>query len=148
MCKSCANQNPMKAVVNLYLDTRREKANGRYPVKLRVYFNTNTKYYPIDEDLNEIEFKNAYISQKPRKEYRDLKIKLQVIESKGAKIASNLDPFTFEKFEKKMFRSKGDANNAFYYYGQYIGRLKTEEREGTARNYSNSLKSIIHSGHE
>ena len=132
----------MKAIVNLYLDTRREKSNSKYPVKIRVYFDTKTKYYPVKPDLTEVEFKNAYLSQKPRKEYRQLKMKLQIIESKAVKIADAIEPFSFDKFEKLMFRRTGDANNVFYYYEQYITKLKAEERESTASNYKLSLKSI------
>jgi integrase/recombinase XerD len=132
----------MNVNVTLYLDTRREKSENKYPVKLRVYFNTVTKQYKTGIDVTENEFFNAYQSKKPRKEFKDLRIKLYRILNEADEIASKIEPFSFEKFERKMNRGKGDENNVFYYYNQYIEQLRNEERAGTLSNYDISLKSI------
>ncbi len=133
----------MSANITLYLDTRREKSNNKYPVKLRVYFNNITKHYKTGLDATKDEFFNAYQSQKPRKEFRDLKIKLQGIESSAESTAAKLDPFTFERFERDIYGSKGDSKNVYTYYDRYIEHLKNEGRESTASNYDLSKKSII-----
>jgi integrase/recombinase XerD len=132
----------MNANITLYLDTRRAKSDGKYPVKLRVYFNTITKHYKTGIDVSEDEFFNAYQSKKPRKEFKDLKIKLQSIESNAEKTAGDLEPFSFAKFERDLYGSKGDAWNICVYYKRYIEKLKNEERFGTASSYDLSLKSI------
>jgi len=133
----------MTANITLYLDTRRPKATGKYPVKLRIYHNTLAKHYRTGYDLTKDEFFNAYESKKPRKEFTDLKVKLQAIENKAKNSAEGLDPFSFEKFERKQYGSKGDAWNVCAYYRRYIERLKNEERFGTANSYGLSLKSIM-----
>ena len=63
-------------VISLYHDTRREKFGKIYPVKLRVYFDYKTKFYPVGIDLTEEDFNRAYKSERPRGEYRDLRKKL------------------------------------------------------------------------
>jgi integrase/recombinase XerD len=40
-------------------DTRREKKDNKYPVKLRVTYNREAKYYPTNIDLTKDEFKNV-----------------------------------------------------------------------------------------
>lgn len=142
MCKYSANLITMNAVINLFLDTRRAKANGKYPVKLRVYFNTVAKHYRTGYDATEDEFFNAYLSKRPRNEFRDLRIKLSSISNEAEKNASKIEPFSFEKFEKKMYRGKGESDNVFFYYKQYIEQLRKEERAGTLSNYDISLKSL------
>jgi len=133
----------MSANITLYLDTRREKSNNKYPVKLRVYFNNITKHYKTGIDATKDEFFNAYQSQKPRKEFRDLKIKLQGVESSAQNTASKLDPFTFERFERNIYGSTCDSRNVYAYYDRYIAHLKSEGRESTASNYELSKKALI-----
>ncbi len=132
----------MDANITLYLDTRREKSNGKYPVKLRVYFNGHAKQYKTGKDATEKEFLNAYISKKPRKEYADLKTKLKAKQDHAEKIAEDLNPFSFEKFERDLLAGEGDKWNVCAYYSRYITQLKEEGRESTASNYELSLKSI------
>lgn len=129
-------------VVNLYLDTRREKAEGNYPVKLRVYFDYKTRMYFIGKDLTEDEFNKSYLGQKPRDEYKTLKQGLLAYELKAVEIIKELTPFNFELFEKLMFRNTGDGNNVFYHYSQYIKQLEEEGRPGTASSYHLSQRSI------
>jgi len=132
----------MKATITLYLDTRREKSGKNYPIKLRVYFNGLAKHYRTGIDVSKDEFFNAYQSQKTRKEYRDLKIQLQAIESNAVTIADGIKPFSFEIFERHLNGKKSDARNVYSYYLNYIAQLKKEGREGTASNYELSFKSL------
>jgi len=47
--------------ISLYLDTRRELANKKYPVKLRVYTPTprRQRLYPTSFEMTETEFKKT-----------------------------------------------------------------------------------------
>lgn len=129
--------------VSIYLDTRRKKANGEYPVKIRVYYQEERKLYPTVFDLTESQFKQSYMSLKPKKEYKQLKLEIQAIENKANDIVKDFTTFSFEQFEKKMFRATGEQNNAIYHYDQYINKLIKENRIGTAGNYKSSKKSIL-----
>src|SRR5687767_4832278 len=107
--------------ISLYLDKRRSKAGSTgkvYPVKLRVWNRVTRaqKLYPTSFDLSESEFKGAWESQKPRKEYQNLRNKLEIIIQKGKEAANELLNFNFEDFERKLYRRKGDGINLIFHY--------------------------------
>lgn len=136
----------MKAeyIISIYLDTRRKKKSGKFPVKLRV-FETSTrkqKLYNTSFEFTEPEFDSIWKTSKTRTEYKDTKKELMDIESNAGDIAKSLKPFTFEAFEKKLLRTKGENNNVIYHYNQVIATLKKNGQIGTAGNYSLSLSSI------
>lgn len=130
-------------VISIYLDTRRKNTKGLFPVKLRVYYNKNTRFYTTGTSLSEIDFKKSYLLLKPRNEFKDLKSRLVSIESKANEIIKDMKIFSFEKFERNMFRNTSDADDVFYYYKTYISKLEEEDRIGTASSYDLSVKSII-----
>jgi integrase/recombinase XerD len=130
--------------ISIYLDTRREKANGKYPVKLRVYSHAiqKTKLYPTVFEYTKKEFESIW-TDKPRVVNRPLKIELQAIESKAVETAKSLTPFSFEQFEKKLYRVKGDGSNVLYHYDQLILKLRENKQFGTASNYEMSKRSLV-----
>ncbi len=131
--------------ISIYLDTRRAKANGLFPVKLRVYssLHAKTKYYPTIFNLSEKEFQSVWETAKPRKEYHDLKLKIQSVENKANDSAKELKAFSFEQFEKRMFRKSGTGEDLIYHYQQVIEKLRLNNQFGTASNYQMSLKSLM-----
>lgn len=127
---------------SVYLDIRRKKQNGLFPVKLRVYYKEQRKLYPTEFELSEETFERSYGVNKPRQEYKELKRKLVALETKANESIAELKSFSFPAFEKKMFRANSDRNNVIYHYEQYIGKLKEQSQIGTAESYQQSLKSI------
>lgn len=130
--------------VSVWLDTRRKKANGKYPVKVKVYHRVTTerKYYPTEFEFSEDEFNSIWNSSKPRSEHKQIRLALQELEAKAYNTATALDPFNFETFEKRLFIGAKDATDAFFHYGCIIEDLKEEGRLGNASNYDLSMKSI------
>ncbi|MEI2695531.1 MAG: site-specific integrase [Saprospiraceae bacterium] len=130
--------------ITLYLDTRRTKANGRHPVKLRVFTPEprKQKLYPTIYDFTEKEFQNVWLTTKPTKENREIKEKLQALEKMAIEKAENLVPFTFEEFDQALKTVKGDRQNVFFKYKEHIERLKSLDQIGTAQLYDLSFKSL------
>lgn len=130
--------------ISVYLDSRRAKTNGKFPVKLRVYTSRprKQKLYPTVFEFTEKEFNAIWNTSKPRKEHKPLRKKMQAIEAKATKVAENLNPFTFEQFEKKLFRKEGDGTNLEYQYNRIITEFQKEKKIGTASNYNLSQKSL------
>lgn len=89
----------MFATVNLFLDTRRIKKTGKFPVKLRVTFDRKPQYYQTKFDLTAEEFDKLSSPRLvgPLKEVKD---KVKEIQRKAEEVALGLDPFMFENFEK------------------------------------------------
>lgn len=129
--------------ISIYFDKRRSNNEGRFPVKLRVYFRNQTRYYPAGLHLTESEFEQSYLTATPKgNNNKELKLKLQSLETRANTVKDKIGVFTFEKFEKKLLRPEGAANNVFYYYSQVIAQLQKEERLTTASNYDLSAKSL------
>ena len=139
-----SNHINMNCTISIYLDRRRAKEKKKFPVKLRVYAKSinKTKLYPIDIDLTEKEFESIWQTEKPREIFKPKRIELQKWENLATDVAKELKTFTFEKFEKKMFRNTGEGNNVFFYYDQIIAKYKKANRIGTAQNYELSKKSL------
>lgn len=142
----CANIVQMVASysITIYLDTRRAKANGLFPVKLRVYspLLAKTKYYPTIFEMTEKDFQSVWLTTKPRKEYNEQRLKLQALENRANEVADELKMFSFEQFEKRMFRQSGSGENVFYHYQLMIEELRKNNQFGTASNYQLSMKSL------
>jgi integrase/recombinase XerD len=138
----CKILQMFNATVSIFLDTRRKKANEKYPVKLRVYYNYKTQYYPLKMELTKEAYQQTYVTQKPRSEYKENRIKIHAIESKANELINSLEVFTFQKFEKKMFGQLSNKECVFSNYKQYIQSLIKNDKVTTASNYMLSMKSL------
>lgn len=67
---------------------------------------------------------------------------LQAVENKAINTAKEIAPFTFEQFEKKLYRKKGEGGNVFYHYKAVQETLLKNGQLGTEKNYYLSLKSF------
>ncbi|MBT6763654.1 MAG: site-specific integrase, partial [Prolixibacteraceae bacterium] len=123
----------------------REKKNGNYPVKLRVYspLIQKVRNYSTGMDMTKKEFESVWETIKPRKEKKDIRDFLEALKTKATEAANKCDPFSFELFDKKLHRRKGDGKNVIYHYNQRIQYFTELKRFGTAETYDLSLKSIL-----
>lgn len=129
-------------VISVFHDLRRAKENDVYPVKLRVYHNYQTRFYPIHKGLTENDFKRSFLAERPRGEMSDVKDKITAEVTRAKEIAKDLRPFTHEKFKKKFLRTSGSGHDVFYHYNEKIRELEGEEKIKTASGYDLSMKSI------
>lgn len=125
---------------SIILDTRRALKDGSYPVKLRITFHRQRKYFLTPYSLIEEDFNKAK-GEKPRGNYKELQVAFQAIEQKAIKIIDKLPSFSFESFEKK-FLSNQSKNDVFSYFDQKIVALNKEGRAGTASSYNCAYQSI------
>jgi integrase/recombinase XerD len=135
----------MKPQITLFLDTRRPKAGNLYPVKLRVWdgMTKKARLFPTAFDLGENDFKQAWESKKPRREFNTLRIKLEAVKSKAHEVVEDIYPFTFDAFERKLYMRTGSGIDITYHYNQVIEDLNKFGQVGTASNYDLSLKSLM-----
>lgn len=130
--------------IQLYLDIRRAKSNGKYPLKLRVFTPNprRQKLYSTKFDFSEKEFAGIYGTLKPRIEHKEIKRELDSIVNLATDVANKITPFSFEQFEKKLYRGKGEGQNIYYQYEQIITKFNKNNQLGTASNYNLSCKSF------
>ena len=131
-----------KPTTEIYLDTRRAKKDGRYPVKLRVTFERKTQYFPLNFNFTEADFNTIWKSQKPRGEAKELRNKLYDQEERAMNIIEDLTVFSFQVFEKKFLGPEYAKGDIFAKYDQYIAELENNDQVGTASVYRTSKRSI------
>lgn len=142
-----SNVTTERVKVSLYLDTRRKKDNGSFPVKIRVYDTSTkkTRLYTTDFDLQEKDFNRIFFpepGQRFRPEEKDIQSDLRELESEYKEKAQSLKVFTFDAFEILFEIKTGDVINVFFHYESKILDLKSSDRYGTALTYESSLKSL------
>ena len=131
--------------INVFLDTRRELKNHKYPVKLRVFtpYPRKQKLYQTDFQFSEKEFESIWETQKPRNEVKPARAEIQSVLDKAEKVAKELEIFTFEEFERVLLQKSGERENVFSQYDTFIKQYQHNKQIGTASSYDLSKKSII-----
>jgi hypothetical protein len=133
-----------KAHVSIYLDTRRMKADGTYPVKLRVFqtYPQKQKLYATAFNMTEDEFESTWTKNRPRQECKANRMLLFEIENKAQKIIDGMAFFTFELFERRLFMKRGISSNVKNQFELNIASLLKSEQYGTSECYSLCIKSL------
>ncbi|WP_046744903.1 tyrosine-type recombinase/integrase [Kordia zhangzhouensis] len=137
----------MQYNTSIYLDKRKssKKTNNLFPVKIRVYstITKKKKLYPTGVDLSIEDFEDIFNSDKKfRGNKKEIEFHVRRIHSNAEDIAKNLNPFTFETFEKKMFRAKNASINIEHHYKEKIKAFKENEQLSSASNYDLALKTF------
>jgi len=134
-----------EVLTSIILDTRRPLKDGTYPVKLRITYKRERKYFPTKYSFTENDFtKTQY--PKPKGEFKQIQIALQAIEQLAIDVKDKLPVFSFEAFEKR-FLNFSARDEVFAAYEVAIARFNKDGQVGTANTYENakvSLLSFIH----
>lgn len=130
----------MKAIISPYLDTRREKKTGLYPLKLRLTINRKHYYWHLRdisaEDWNKIN-QGKYLKHLS---HDALEIQDQI--KKAQDIIEKLRPFTLSAFKREWEKDIIDRTNIYALFKEKIKTLNQEGRFGTERTYKNTLAAI------
>lgn len=125
-------------------DKRRETVQGKYPLKLRLTYKRERKYYSIGKMVSEDEWQSLN-SEKAKGKLRHLRNELTQIEVMAQETAEKIVPFSFILFERQYFESPQvtDLNTILAdCYNEYIEGLIKNQQIKTAKSYSNSFKSL------
>lgn len=125
----------------IILDLRRTRKDGTFPVRLRVTYRRQQKYYLTDYSLTPEEYAKTQ-TEKPRGNYKELQLTFQAIEQRANDIINKLPEFTFEIFEKN-YLNVSVKNDVFGAFKNQIERLGKEGRAGTADAYKCTLNSLL-----
>ncbi len=129
------------ARAKVMLDKRFKKITGKYPVKLRLTFGGTQRYYPLNIDLEELDF-NRCVSDRAKGELQKMRLIMIEAERRAFEILSKMRLFTFHTFEQAFFGPSGSSTEVFTWYEKIISDLKAKERYGTASNYECSMHSL------
>ncbi len=137
------NKAGVKAV--MILDTRRAKGGDKYPVKLRITFERDRKYYPTPHDLTESEFERVMFPQegsriKPAE--KSLRKSIEAFEEKANEVINILPVFTWQQFEKKYIENRAAKDTIEGAFTEYANELRVAGRIGTAVSYECARESL------
>jgi integrase len=134
-----------KIALSIVLDKRRQKLNGTYPVKMRVYCPSprKQKLYNTIFDYSEKDFSSIWETIKPRQEHKEARRKLIALETRGNEIIESLKDFSFDTFEQAFFRHKPiDQTNIFNLFDEVVQEKLSSGAISTAEKYSLSKRCI------
>ena len=131
----------MIATTTIFYDTRRALKDNTYPVKIKVTYQRKRKYYPIGISLTKEDYQKVF-GERPRKHYKDIKLKLEAWEQKAVGIINSLSTFSFHAFEKAYLNQQPRGTDVFSLFSSYIATLRKQERASTAISYNNALQSL------
>lgn len=115
--------------VTLYLDTRRIKRNGKFPLKLSIYSQqlNQKKLFPTDYEFTEPEFSAVYNNSRVPTKYRELSNELKSLEIAMTDLAMSIKPFTFERFQELQDIGIHDSQDI-------VVQMQLRYEEGLANN--------------
>lgn len=128
--------------VRAVLDTRREKKNKLFPVKVRVTFMREQKYYSTPVELNEKDFQKAMTAKRRTEREKAIYNRIRAFEQRATDAAEALPVFTFTKFEDIYLTNRDASNTVSFAFDNYVAELKAEKRIGTAVSYETAKNSI------
>ena len=131
--------------ISITLDRRRKKADGTFPVKLRVFTPDprEQKLYVTVFSFTEKKFSSIWETVKPRKEHKIFRKKLKALEVEADKVADSLTVFSFKEFERLMFNKTDATISVNYYFDKAIERHKKRQSISTAKGYDTALKCLL-----
>lgn len=153
-----------RPTITIYLETREPKKDETYPVKIRVNWKRQRKYFAIDKtriekllkekmcaefsyegagdySIKEEYFKKA-IATKPRGKYANLKEVFDQLVEDAKEKANQLEYFNFESFAALMTEQPTTSTDVFRTFESYINGLRDEGRIRTAVSYNCTFTSL------
>jgi integrase/recombinase XerD len=134
----------VRATVTRFLDNRNVKKDGRFPVKLTIYYRGKKKVYHTRVDLSKDEYEALHARNLRDDELKKKRRKLEALVLRAEDIISQLDEFSFENFDrmyspKPAIRQTGKVEELF---DEYINQLEHNEQIGTAISYNSTKNSL------
>ena len=129
--------------ISFYLDTRRAKKNGKFPLKLRVYslIEKKTKNYPINKFFTTEEYDSLWQKKVPKTLAYEHAF-IRAFETKANRIAKEITPFNFKIFESNFSPNRIEKTNLISFYEKNIDKMISDDNIGNSQFYKSSLNAI------
>lgn len=123
------------ATAQLFLDTRRAKSDGNFPVKIRIGYGRKAKLFGTTVSLSEKDFAKIEIGKgKLTDELKEIKLKLDALLKKANSIIDSLAPFNIETFSTRFYQ-KGNRLDLLFLLKDKADKLWTLEKVGNSNLY-------------
>lgn len=141
VCKLCAN-NMSRVYTTTYIDTRRPKKDGLYPVKIKVTFERVRKYYPTPYDFSLAKYNKIMFGERLNLTEKEIKKSIQAFEDKAIEVINSIQNFNWMDFEKGYLANRSAKSYVKDAFDERIKELKSNGQIGTAVSYECARNSI------
>ncbi|MCC6760407.1 MAG: site-specific integrase [Chitinophagaceae bacterium] len=136
----------LKVHVAVIIDRRRPKSDGTLPLKLRITFNRERKYYNIGYDISLADWAK-YLAGNYRGALKDLRTQIVEFENGANQVIRDIErsdeQFSFRRFEELFFEPKPIVKNALELMAEYCEALKANGKISSADSYNTARNSLI-----
>ena len=134
----------MTPSIKLLQDTRRQKKDGSYPIKVRVTFDREQKYYKTGYSLTIEDFEKIFSDPNIRGKNKTIRDQLNRILTKADNCKAAIENFDFPLFELHFLGSNEVLpNDVFAGFESYITELERTGSPSTADAYDLTHRTII-----
>ena len=130
------------ATTAIVQDTRIQKKDGTYAIKLRITYNREQKYFPLGKFLTKEDWEINKSGKHRNKKLKELEIYLSAIENNAVKIIDNMDRFSFTEFLNQFNDKPQNKSSVLDALKERHKKLKDSKRISTALTYQYTIKSI------
>lgn len=128
-------------VVSVIPDTRRPKADGTFPLRLRITKGNDRYYFATGLHCTPEQYERA-IAPKPRADAKELREQINAVTTAANTVLKNLPAFTPELFRQKYLNNAIAENDVFSVFENVIAELRAEKRIGSANCYRDAARSF------
>jgi len=130
-----------KVTVRVVPDVRRKKGEGKFPLKLRLTYKGDRRYYGTGFDASDEDWA-AIIGSMPKGDLRRVRAEIVEIEKKPEDCADKILPFSFKEFEKAFFDKGIRFESLRSAFEAQIEQLEADDRWGTASSYRTACNAL------
>ncbi len=127
--------------VKIVPDVRRSKGDERFPLKLRITYKGERRYYASGYDATDEEW-NVINSADAKGKLRKIKNAIAEIENNAERCCMDIIPFSFKQFEYNFFDRKIEFENVESAFTAYINQLRSNNQVGTADSYKTAMSAL------
>jgi integrase/recombinase XerD len=131
-----------KVNIAVVTDKRRKKNGDRLPLKLRITYKGERRYYSTGYDATDQQW-NIVNSADAKGKLRDIRNNIAIIENDARKVCDDIKPFSFAEFEHEFFDQRIKYENLQSAFDAYVKELKENRQYGTAASYRTSCN-VLH----
>ncbi|WP_321319264.1 site-specific integrase [Labilibaculum sp.] len=124
-----------------FLDTVRKRKDGSCSIKLKIIHERFPAYYSTKVSVTEEEYLKMF-GNRLSAELKEKRVVVYHYLRRAYLVINEMEEFSFVEFKDRFTRKRTNTKNVYPYYERYIELLKSEERLGTAQNYTYSMKKL------
>jgi len=131
----------------IILERRKILSSGKHPLKLRITYRRQQKYYSVKTKTGAItltleEYQKKFLADNPQSKYKKLRILTTKIEAEAIEIIESMPVFTFAEFESQYFDDPDGKDNVFARLQAATLKLDEAGQIKTAETHKYALKSF------